>query len=56
VYALVIPLVYVLVSLAPQLSLAPQMLLALFGSYALSGPLLWAWHKAFKRKRVTEAH
>jgi CDP-diacylglycerol--serine O-phosphatidyltransferase len=56
VYALVIPLVYVLVSLAPQLSLAPQMLLALFGSYALSGPLLWVWHKAFKRKRVTEAH
>ena len=56
VYALVIPLIYVLVSLAPQLSLAPQMLLALFGSYALSGPLLWVWHKAFKRKRATEAH
>ncbi|HEY5808279.1 MAG TPA: CDP-diacylglycerol--serine O-phosphatidyltransferase [Povalibacter sp.] len=55
VYALAIPLIYVVVSLAPQLSLAPQVLLALFGSYALSGPLLWLWHRMTKRKRVAEA-
>jgi CDP-diacylglycerol---serine O-phosphatidyltransferase len=54
VYALAIPLIYVVVSLAPQLSLAPQVLLALFGSYALSGPLLWLWHRMTKRKRVAE--
>ena len=50
IYALVIPLIYVLASIAPQLSLAPQLLLAIFGSYALSGPVFWLWHKMVKRK------
>ena len=48
-YALVIPLLYVLVSLAPL------SLLAAFGSYALSGPVFWAWHKLTKKKRLAES-
>lgn len=48
VYALVIPLIYVLVSLAPQ------SLLAIFGAYALSGPLHWLWRKASKKKRIAD--
>lgn len=48
-YALAIPLIYVLVALAPQ------SLLAAFGLYALSGPLIWLWHKARKKKRVAES-
>jgi CDP-diacylglycerol--serine O-phosphatidyltransferase len=54
IYALIIPLIYVLASLAPQLSVAPQLLLLLFGSYALSGPLLWLWRRAGKKRRAAE--
>ncbi len=46
VYALVIPLIYVLVSLAPH------SMFAIFGSYALSGPALWLWHKAVRKRRT----
>lgn len=52
VYALVIPLIYVLATLAPQLSLAPQLLLGFFGLYALSGPALWLFRKIVKKRRV----
>ena len=48
-YALVIPLLYVLVSLA-ALSL-----LVAFGAYALSGPAVWVWHKTSKKKRLAES-
>lgn len=48
-YALAIPLIYVLISLAPQ------SLLAIFGAYSLSGPLHWLWRKAGKKKRVADS-
>lgn len=46
VYALVIPLVYMLVSLAPQ------SLLGIFGAYALSGPVVWAIRKLRRKRRI----
>jgi CDP-diacylglycerol--serine O-phosphatidyltransferase len=49
VYALFIPLIYVLVSLAPA------SLLTLFGLYALSAPMYWVWRKLVKRKRIAES-
>jgi hypothetical protein len=49
VYALLIPLLYIMVSLAPA------SLFALFGTYALSAPLFWLWRKVFKKKRVAES-
>jgi CDP-diacylglycerol--serine O-phosphatidyltransferase len=48
VYALLIPLFYIAVSLAPA------SLFALFGAYALSAPLVWVWRKLFRKKRVAE--
>jgi len=45
VYALVIPLIYVLVSLAPI------SLFALFGSFAISAPLYWAFRKLTRKRR-----
>src|SRR5690606_21748380 len=49
VYAALIPLIYVIVSLAPV------SLFALFALYAASAPLYWAWRKLTRRKRVAEA-
>src|SRR6185369_17881100 len=49
VYALVIPLIYMLVSLAPL------SLFAIFGAYALSGPVHWVWRKMSKKKRVADS-
>lgn len=48
VYALAIPLIYMLISLAPE------SLFAIFGAYALSGPVHWAWRKVSKKKRTTD--
>jgi CDP-diacylglycerol---serine O-phosphatidyltransferase len=48
-YAALIPLGYVIVSLAPA------SLFALFGAYALSAPAIWAWRKAFKKKRIADS-
>jgi CDP-diacylglycerol--serine O-phosphatidyltransferase len=47
-YAALIPLGYVIVSLAPA------SLFALFGVYALSAPAIWAWRKLFRKKRTAE--
>ena len=49
VYAALIPLIYVMVSLAPE------SLFALFGIYALSAPLFWAWRKIVRKKRTADA-
>ncbi len=50
VYAALIPLIYVIVSLSPE------SLLVIFGAYALSAPLQWAWRKLTrKRRRVDDA-
>ena len=49
VYALVIPLIYVLVSLAPL------SLFVAFGAYALSGPAVWLWRKLTRKKRGADA-
>ncbi|HEY8538581.1 MAG TPA: CDP-diacylglycerol--serine O-phosphatidyltransferase [Steroidobacteraceae bacterium] len=49
VYALLIPLIYVLVSLAPV------SLLALFGSYAMYAPLYWLLRKLRRRRRDAPA-
>ena len=48
-YAALIPLIYVIVSLAPA------SLFALFGTYALSAPVIWAWRKLFRKKRIAES-
>jgi CDP-diacylglycerol--serine O-phosphatidyltransferase len=48
-YMLVIPLIYVLVSLAPL------SLFVAFGTYALSGPLVWLWVKMTRKKRPVES-
>ena len=48
VYAALIPLGYVIVSLAPA------SLFALFGTYALSAPLFWLWRKVVRKKRPAE--
>ena len=49
VYALVIPLIYVLVSLAPA------SMLAIFGAYAASAPLYWAFRKLRRKKDAASA-
>jgi CDP-diacylglycerol---serine O-phosphatidyltransferase len=46
VYAALIPLAYVIISLSPE------SLFALFGVYALSAPLHWVWRKTVKKKRT----
>jgi CDP-diacylglycerol--serine O-phosphatidyltransferase len=48
VYAALIPLIYVVVSLSPE------SLFALFGTYALSAPLYWLWRKLTRKRRVVE--
>jgi CDP-diacylglycerol--serine O-phosphatidyltransferase len=45
VYAAVIPLIYVIISLAPV------SLFTLFGLYAASAPLYWVWRKLNRKKR-----
>jgi CDP-diacylglycerol--serine O-phosphatidyltransferase len=49
VYAALIPLIYVVISLSPE------SLFALFGTYALSAPMYWAWRKLFRRKRIADS-
>ena len=49
VYAALIPLIYVIVWLAPE------SLFALFGAYALSAPLFWLWRKVARKKRVADS-
>lgn len=49
VYAALIPLIYVIVSLSPE------SLFALFGAYALSAPLYWLWRKLAKKRRASES-
>ena len=49
VYALLIPLIYVLVSLAPV------SLFAFFGAYALHAPLYWMLRKLRRKRRDTPA-
>ncbi|HKU15167.1 MAG TPA: CDP-diacylglycerol--serine O-phosphatidyltransferase [Steroidobacteraceae bacterium] len=49
VYAALIPLIYVIVSLAPE------SLFALFGAYAVSAPLFWLWRKVVRKKRVADS-
>jgi CDP-diacylglycerol---serine O-phosphatidyltransferase len=47
-YAALIPLIYVIISLSPE------SLFVLFGAYAMSAPMYWIWRKAFRRKRMVE--
>lgn len=47
VYALVIPFIYMLVSLAPT------SMFAIFGAYALSAPLYWMFRKLRRRRKET---
>jgi CDP-diacylglycerol--serine O-phosphatidyltransferase len=49
VYALVIPLIYVIVSLAPEA------LFTLFGLYAASAPLYWVWRRLRRKRRDVPA-
>lgn len=48
VYAALIPLIYV------SISLSPVSLFVLFGLYAASGPALWLWRKLTRKKRLAE--
>jgi len=41
-----LPLGFVVVGSSP-----PEMLFGLFGLYALSGPMLWAWHRLARGRR-----
>jgi len=43
---LLVPLGFIIVGSSP-----PEMLFGLFGLYALSGPLLWLWHKTKRGRR-----
>jgi hypothetical protein len=49
VYVALIPLGYVIVSLAPA------SLFALFGTYAASAPIFWLWRKLVRKKRPAES-
>jgi CDP-diacylglycerol--serine O-phosphatidyltransferase len=44
-YLVIVPLVYIFISSGP-----PETLLATFGTYALSAPLLWCWRKLRRKK------
>jgi hypothetical protein len=46
-----VTLAFVLIFLYPSITL-----LALFGGYALSAPLLWVYRKLRKRNRAHSAH
>ncbi len=48
-YAALIPLAYVVVSLRP-----PETLFGLFGLYAASAPLYWAWRKLRRRRHLPQ--
>jgi len=48
---LLIPLGFIVVGSSP-----PEMLLGLFGFYALSGPALWAWRRLTRRYRAARKH
>jgi CDP-diacylglycerol--serine O-phosphatidyltransferase len=43
---LLVPLGFVIVGSSP-----PEMLFGLFGVYALSGPVVWLWHRLMRRRR-----
>jgi CDP-diacylglycerol--serine O-phosphatidyltransferase len=45
-FMVLIPLGFILVGSSP-----PEMLFGFFGLYALSGPLLWAWHRIARGRR-----
>jgi CDP-diacylglycerol--serine O-phosphatidyltransferase len=47
---LLVPLGFVIVGSSP-----PEMLFGLFAVYALSGPVLWAWHRATRARRLARA-
>jgi len=49
-YLALIPLAYMVVSLSPA-----EMLFALFGTYAVSAPVYWAWRRLRRRRRDTGA-
>jgi CDP-diacylglycerol--serine O-phosphatidyltransferase len=44
-YAVVIPLIYVVISLAPE------SLFTVFGVYAASGPVYWVWRRSRRKRR-----
>ena len=48
---LLIPLGFIVVGSSP-----PEMLLGLFGLYALSGPALWAWRRMTRGHRSARKH
>jgi CDP-diacylglycerol---serine O-phosphatidyltransferase len=48
VYASVIPLVFVIVALAPE------SLFTLFAMYAASAPLFWVWRKVRRKQKVAK--
>jgi CDP-diacylglycerol---serine O-phosphatidyltransferase len=47
-YIILVPLAFVLIALHPSITL-----LALFGGYALSAPIVWAYRKVRRRSRGT---
>ena len=49
VYAALIPLIYVIISLSPV------SLFGLFGMYAASAPLYWVWRKLTRKKRTPDS-
>jgi CDP-diacylglycerol--serine O-phosphatidyltransferase len=49
VFVALIPLIYVVISLAPV------SLFTLFGLYAASAPLYWVWRKLTRKKRPADA-
>jgi CDP-diacylglycerol--serine O-phosphatidyltransferase len=46
---LLVPLGFIIVGSSP-----PEMLFGLFGLYALSGPLLWLWHRTKRGRRSVQ--
>ena len=49
-YIILVPLAFVLIALHPSITL-----LALFGGYALSAPIVWTYRKLRRRSRGTPA-
>ena len=50
VYIVLVPVFFVLIALEP-----PTMLLSMFGTYALSAPLLWVWRRLLRSTRGAPA-
>ncbi len=50
-FLLLVPVGFIVVGSSP-----PEMLFGLFGLYALSGPLLWAWHRITRGRRGVTQH